>query len=274
MTLPTIGTRLPRRAVIAVSLALPLLLGGVPATAVVPAATPRTAPTTHEIQAITYNVGDGPARAKSRDLRRLMRLEPDVIGLQEVADREDLVTALAQDNGYRAVYEDASHHNAILLPESTEILAHGAIRISPRSRVSPHTPGSSDGWHPAKYTHWVRFRTDGLAWVAGVVHLVPSASRFRLNKELHHTQVANSADWFDTRPFEPLLMGDFNAPADSGLMADMREVATYWTKPSHDAEEIDHLWSKDDATGEVSALDGPDYSSDHRPVRAVLEVTR
>jgi endonuclease/exonuclease/phosphatase family metal-dependent hydrolase len=240
--------------------------------------------TPHPIRAITYNVGDGSNAEKRADLKRLMRLGPAVIGLQEVADRKAMVTRLAKRNGYHAYYEQTergSAHNAVLVRnKGTDVLAHGALRLSVRTRVNPNTPGTGGtGWIKPNYLNWVRISTGGLRWTIGVVHLVPSAERFAANRRLHNKQVADSSRWFDHAKAEPMLMGDFNATPGSALMADLREVAKPWSKPSFEKGDrrIDSLWTEQDAEGGVKALGldpQPDYSSDHRPLRLDASVNR
>ncbi|MFC7614440.1 endonuclease/exonuclease/phosphatase family protein [Actinokineospora soli] len=113
----------------------------------------------------------------------------------------------------------------------------------------------------------------GFEWVVGVVHLTPSARLYDLNRELHNLQVRNSAEWFDTRVAEPIIMGDFNAEPGSNLMDALRRVAKPYSAPSHAVGSIDHVWAERDSEGSnVDALSG--YGSDHRPVRVRVAVTR
>ncbi|WP_436501285.1 endonuclease/exonuclease/phosphatase family protein [Actinokineospora sp. HUAS TT18] len=234
------------------------------------------------IKVVTYNVGDaGGLRA---DLGRLIDTErPAVIGLQEVADREDVVRDVAAANGYVAIYEtdrQAIKHNAILVRGNVTVVDHGAREISPATKVDPATPGTGPAepgdcgcWVPPKYANWVRVRAAGFEWVVGVVHLTPSAQRFELNRRLHNLQVANSAEWFSSRVAEPIIMGDFNAEPGSNLMDGLRQVAKPFSAPSFGGASIDHVWTKRSAVGsEVDALSG--YGSDHRPVRVRVTVTR
>jgi endonuclease/exonuclease/phosphatase family metal-dependent hydrolase len=238
--------------------------------------------TAHSIKVVTYNVGDaGGLRA---DLVRLINAErPAVLGLQEVADREDVVREAAAATGYRAIYEtdgQAVRHNAILVRGNVTVTAHGAREISPSAKVHPSTPGTGPEtptdcgcWVPPKYVNWVRVRADGFAWVAGVVHLTPSAQRFDLNRELHDKQVRNTAEWFSTRTAEPVVMGDVNAQPGSDLMDALRRVAKPYSAPSFGDAAIDHVWAARDTTGSaVDALSG--YGSDHRPVRVLVTARR
>lgn len=265
------------------ALVLALLAPLVPlATVVASPGAQAEAGTAHTIKVVTYNVGD--ADGLRADLVRLIDTErPAVIGLQEVADREDAVRDVAARTGYVAIYEtdrQAVKHNAILVRSGLTIADHGAREISPESRVHPATPGtgpetptSCGCMVPPKYVNWVRVRAGGFDWVVGVVHLTPSAQRFDLNRELHNRQVRNSAEWFSTRAAEPIIMGDFNAQPGSNLMDGLRQVAKPFSAPSFGDASIDHVWAKRDAAGsQVDALTG--YGSDHRPVRVRVTVTR
>ena len=238
--------------------------------------------TDHSIKVVTYNVGDaGGLRA---DLVRLINAErPAVLGLQEVADREDVVREVAAATGYRAIYEtdgQAVKHNAILVRGNVTVTEHGARQISPSAKVHPSTPGTGPEtptdcgcWVPPKYVNWVRVQVGEHAWVAGVVHLTPSAQRFDLNRALHREQVSNSAEWFTTRTAEPIVMGDFNAQPGSALMDGLRQVAKPYSAPSFGDAAIDHVWAERDSAGsQVDALSG--YGSDHRPVRVLVTVRR
>ncbi|WP_181770625.1 endonuclease/exonuclease/phosphatase family protein [Amycolatopsis pittospori] len=248
----------------------------------VPGAEAAAAPAERTIKVVTYNAGD--AGGFKADLVRLIETErPAVIGLQEVADREEVVKEAAAATGYVAIYETdrrAVKHNAILVRGNMTITGHGAQEISPASKVDPSTPGTGPAepgdcgcWVPPKYVNWVRVGGAGFEWVVGVVHLTPSAQRFELNRELHNLQVRKTADWFSSRAAEPVVMGDFNAEPGSDLMAGLRRVAEPFSAPSHDSRSIDHVWAKKDSTGsEVDALAG--YGSDHRPVRVRVTVTR
>jgi endonuclease/exonuclease/phosphatase (EEP) superfamily protein YafD len=267
----------PRRKALALALLVPLVsLTAVPGAGAAEAATDRT------IKVVTYNVGD--ASGLKADLVRLIENErPAVIGLQEVADREDVVRDAAAATGYVAIYEtdrQAVKHNAILVRGNLTVSGHGATEISPASKVDPDTPGTGHAepgdcgcWVPPKYVNWVRVGGSGFQWVVGVAHLTPSAQRYELNRELHNLQVRNTADWFSSRVAEPIVMGDFNAEPESDLMTGLRRVAKAYSAPSHETRSIDLVWAKRDSTGsEVDALSG--YGSDHRPVRARVTVTR
>jgi endonuclease/exonuclease/phosphatase family metal-dependent hydrolase len=256
-----------------------LVLGGA---AVATAATAMSAPharaaTEHRIDTITYNVGNRSDAAVADDLRRLMNRSERtaVIGLQEVSDRVSVVSSTAREHGFRAVWaEDGEHrrHNTILLRRDLEIAASGCAKLHGPLPVNPNTPGSADGTVVPKWINWVAFRVDGLAWVVGVVHFVPSAAQFDSNRRVFQTEVDGCVDWWHSRVREPLLMGDFNATPSSPLLADLRAIAEPRSEPSHGDRAIDMVWSKKSATGAVNALNG--FSSDHRPVAVTVTVNR
>lgn len=231
--------KLKRKALVLTLLAPVLSLVAV--FAAVPGAGAATTVDDHTIKVVTYNVGD--AGGLRGDLIRLIDAErPAVIGLQEVADREDVVREVAAATGYVAIYErdrPAIKHNAILVRGNVTIADHGAREISPATKVDPATPGTGPAepgdcgcWVPPKYVNWVRVRAAGFEWVVGVVHLTPSAQRFELNRQLHNLQVRTSAEWFSTRVAEPIIMGDFNAEPGSNLMDELRRVARPFSAPS------------------------------------------
>jgi endonuclease/exonuclease/phosphatase family metal-dependent hydrolase len=229
---------------------------------------------THELTVVTYNVGD-PSDAKVRaDLARLADRRPEVIGLQEVADRDGLLRRVAPRLGYR-VYQpsagEASRHNAILVRKDVKLIGHNILQISDRTYVGHHTAGArKTGYTAAKYISLVRVQVDGRAWVVGNVHLVPSAARKgnTRTRALHHRQTVRSAEWFTNRALEPVLVGDFNAEADSTLLAPLRKVAKASSEDSHGHRAIDIVWTAKDARTTTKALRG--YSSDHRPVEVTI----
>ncbi len=255
-----------------------------------PAAAPATAaPATsqqteragvHSIRVITYNVGDKSAPTLRAQLSRLLDRKPAVLGLQEVADRKDLLKQVARANpGYRLFQKDygpVSRHNAILVRKrGVTVLDDGAKLLTEAANVEKGTAGAKDGIAARKWVNWVRIKTDGLRWTAGVVHLVASAERLGgLTRKLHLEQVARCAAWWKGLKSEPLLMGDFNATLGHryNLLEKLRDRAKPWTDESHDNRAIDYVWSKRNAKGTVKALDG--FGGDHKPVQVDLTVTR
>jgi endonuclease/exonuclease/phosphatase family metal-dependent hydrolase len=260
-----------------------VVIGGV----TTPAATATAAPvaeraTEHSIRVITYNVGNKKPKLLRAQLGRLMALEPAVIGLQEVADREGLLSDVARRNKeYRLWYEavgTASKHNAILV-RGEKRREHGARVISGWTKVHDSTPGTGDvDMVPPKYLNWLKLKVDGLKWVFGTVHLVAAAERagdgYAPNRALLRREVARSADWFKSRTSEPILVGDFNATLNHryNLLRRLKDVAKPWTKPSLGNRAIDIVWTAKNAKGKVRALDG--FGGDHRPVLADITVTR
>lgn len=235
----------------------------------------------HSIRVITYNVGDKSDRTLRAHLDRLLGLKPAVLGLQEVADRETLLKNAARANGYRLFHKDAgrgSKHNAILVRKrGVTVLADGVKLLTEAAKVEPGTPGAGQSAITArKFVNWVRIKTGGLRWTAGVVHLVPAAERLGgLTRKHHLKQVAKCVAWWKDVKAEPLLMGDFNATLGHryNLLKKLRDEAKPWTKPSiADGRAIDYVWSKKNAKGTVKALDG--FGGDHKPVQTDLTVTR
>lgn len=235
----------------------------------------------HSIRVITYNVGDKSADTLRAQLNRLLDLRPAVLGLQEVSDRRTLLKNAARANGYRLFHPErrlGKAHNAILVRRNVTVLASGVTLLTEPAKVEPGTPGTGDGDTAArKWVNWVRIKTDGLRWTAGVVHLVPSAERLGgLTRKHHLKQVAKCVAWWNDVKVEPLLMGDFNATLGHryNLLEKLRMVAKPWTKPSiADGRAIDYVWSKrKKTTGTVKALRG--FGGDHKPVQTDLTVTR
>jgi endonuclease/exonuclease/phosphatase (EEP) superfamily protein YafD len=234
----------------------------------------------HSIRVITYNVGDKSPETLRAQLDRLLDLRPAVLGLQEVSDRQTLLKNAARAGGYRLFHPErrlGKAHNAILVRRNVTVLASGVTLLTEPARVEDATPGTGDGNIAArKWVNWVRIKTDGLRWTAGVVHLVPSAERLGgLTRKHHLKQVARCAEWWKNVKVEPLLMGDFNATLGHryNLLEKLRMVAKPWTKPSiADGRAIDYVWSKKNASGTVKALRG--FGGDHKPVQTDLRVTR
>lgn len=259
------------------------------ATGVTPATAATAAPATpaseraaeaHSIRIITYNVGGKSAATLRTQLNRLLDRKPAVLGLQEVADRRELLKQVARANpGYRLFHKDhgrVSRHNAILVRKrGVTVLDEGAKLLTETARVEKGTAGAANGIAARKWVNWVRIKTDGLTWTAGVVHLVASAERLGgLTRKLHLRQVAKSTAWFKSLKAEPLLMGDFNATLSHryNLLEKLRAEAKPWTAVSHGGRAIDYVWSKKSAKGTVGALAG--YGGDHKPVQTDLTVTR
>ena len=229
---------------------------------------------THQLTVVTYNVGDPSNANVADDLRRLAQRRPAVIGLQEVADRDELLGRLAPRIGYR-IYQpsagEASKHNAILVRRDVRLRSQNIVKISDRTYVGHNTAGArGSGYTAAKYISLVRVRVDGRDWVVGNVHLVPSAEKKgnTLTRALHHRQTVRSSEWFDNRVLEPVLVGDFNAEPDSPLLAPLRKVAKASSADSHGRRSIDIVWSAKDTRTQARALSG--YSSDHRPVEVTI----
>lgn len=257
-----------------------LVAGGIaPATATTTTAEQTERAEPHSIRVITYNVGNKSADTLRAQLDRLLDLKPAVLGLQEVSDRRTLLKNAARRGGYRLFQPEArlgKAHNAILVRRNVTVLDSGVKLLTEAARVEDDTAGTGDGNIAArKWVNWVRVKTDGLRWTAGVVHLVPSAERLGgLTRKLHLRQVAKSAEWWKSVKSEPLLMGDFNATLGHryNLLKRLRDVAKPWTDESHGNRAIDYVWSKKSAKGTVKALRG--FGGDHRPVQTDLTVTR
>lgn len=235
---------------------------------------------THSIRIITYNVGGKSPSTIRAQLNRLLDRRPAVLGLQEVGDRRELLKQVARANpGYRLFQKDhgrVSRHNAILVRKrGVTVLAEGAKVLTEAAKVEQGTAGAKDGIAARKWVNWVRIKTDGLRWTAGVVHLVPSAERLGgLTRKLHLRQVAKCTEWWKSLKSEPLLMGDFNATLGHryNLLKKLRAEAKPWTDISHSGRAIDYVWSRKGAKGSVKAL--PGYGGDHKPVLVNLTVTK
>jgi endonuclease/exonuclease/phosphatase family metal-dependent hydrolase len=229
---------------------------------------------THALTVVTYNVGDPSDRKVRADLARLAERRPEVICLQEVADRDELLRRVAPGLGYR-LYQpsagEASRHNAILVHRDVKLIGQNILRISDRTYVGHTTAGArTTGYTAAKYISLVRVQADGRGWVVGNVHLVPSAEREgnTRTRALHHRQTERAAEWFTNRALEPVLVGDFNAEPDSPLLTPLRKVAKASGEDSHGHRAIDIVWSAKDTRTTTKALRG--YSSDHRPVEVTI----
>lgn len=256
-----------------------LVAGGVtPATATATAAPATELAEDHSIRVITYNVGNKSPETLRAQLNRLLDLRPAVLGLQEVSDRGTLLKNAARAGGYRLFQPErrlGKAHNAILVRRNVTVLASGVTLLTKPAQVEKGTAGAKDGIAARKWINWVRIKTDGLRWTAGVVHLVPSAERLGgLTRKHHLKQVARCAEWWKNVKVEPLLMGDFNATLGHryNLLKKLRDEAKPWTAVSHGNRAIDYVWSRKGAKGTVKALRG--FGTDHKPVLTDLTVTR
>lgn len=223
---------------------------------------------------ITYNVGNGKSTPRSdarvrRDLLALFELDPDVIGLQEVGNRREVLDDVAERTGWRVVqHRGAPGHVAALVNPRCRVQGWRTIKLNGSTPVGRNVAGSRrSGRAPARWLLVVRYRgTYGRA-VVGVTHWVPSAMR-RGNTQaraLHHRQVQRCARWLANRKRRAYLLVDGNAatnkPRERALLAELYKVARVHSTPSRGRRAIDIVVTKD--AGETTALNG---TSDHDPV--------
>lgn len=222
----------------------------------------------------TYNAGNGSDEDLFRDLIGLLNRGPIFVGLEEVADRIDVLEEVAMVTGYRLVVvggAPSSKHNAAFLHPQAVFERAKLVTLSWRSYVGKRTAGSRrTGYAQAKHILVVYYRWRGRKHVDGVTHLVPSAGvkGNRLTRILHGVQVARCALWLRTRRRRATLMGDLNGQPGTLLLKALGRVAVLFAVASHGRRAIDvFAVPRRQAKGRrftVTALDG--FSSDHKPV--------
>lgn len=218
---------------------------------------------------IQYNVGNGSDAAVERDLLRMIdNHDPDVIGLNEIADRGTVVRKVAKRTGMVPIIDSSAPGSAaigMLVHRRRRPAASKLRPLTPSTYVGHHVAGArDDGQAQAKYL--LSIRLDG-SWVVGVTHLVPSAMRQgnQLARSLHGRQTEGCTQWLETRKRRAFLMGDMNSTVKDGLLDELLQTFPGWTAPSHGNRGIDWFFTNvEGLKPKLEALDG--YSSDHRPL--------
>jgi endonuclease/exonuclease/phosphatase family metal-dependent hydrolase len=257
---------------------LELAVVGLTLTAVLGPGTPSAAqgPT---VRIAAYNIKHGLGMDDRVDLVRvanvLRALDADVITLQEVdrgterTDRVDQPAVLAQLLGYEGFhgphrpYQGGEYGNAVLtrLP----------VRAS-RTHTIPPASGS------ALAVHEVEVDVAGFGRISVVsVHLAGSVEE-RLAQADSVTSILGSREW------PVVLAGDFNGRPEgpvvrrlSGIWSVLAKTGTPFTFPSDAPDrEIDFVMARPMGSVEVveHRVIADSTASDHRPILAVLELSR
>jgi exonuclease III len=230
---------------------------------------------------ITWNVGGKAAALIIRAILDLIaKYAPAAIVLQEVADRDGVLTEVVEATGYRLTrFDRGEHSKSVAILTRPDIEHDGdsdAFQLSKRRKVGKKVAGAKDdGYTPAKWVVYTRVRFFDTNWIVASTHLTPS-HHVKAARLLVAAQVAVIAAWMRTSRRVVALGGDFNATPTArwNLLAPLRLLATPFTAPSFGARAIDYWWlvmprlEKRGITVAVQALDG--YPSDHDPVMVTL----
>ena len=217
---------------------------------------------------ITYNAGNASDQRLRTDIGLLVARDAVAIGLQEVGDRRHVIHGVP---GYRTIQRPGAVHGhvALLIREDAHVHRSTLHQIGRRTYVGHNVAGARhDGWTAAKYILAAHITVEGERVTVATMHLVPSAAHSKAAAALLSEQAANAALWLEQQQHPTDLMGDCNASAHFTRLAPLRHAATPLSKPSHGRRAIDIHWITGQGVGTARALDG--YSSDHRPVEAVI----
>lgn len=235
---------------------------------------------TPPISVVSYNIRHGAGTDDVVDLERtaaaLRRLNPAVIGLQEVDTRVDRSDGVAQADslasllGMRAAfgsffdYQGGQYGMAILS-------GYPIVRVNP-IRLP-------DGNEPR-----IALQVDLVLPPNDTISVFNVHFDWVSNDTLRYAQARVLADVLDTTPRPYILLGDFNDEPESRTLALFRARAQNASKPVTDhftfsstepVKEIDFVFTAPSASWAVQAVEviAEPVASDHRPVHVLLNRT-
>lgn len=225
--------------------------------------------------AATYNLGDGPDKAKQADIARLAQAGASVIGFQEGGDRR----GLRLPPGWRAFAANDPGAQSVPIAWDTalwDLEGWRWVETNPRTWVGSH--GAGPQWAKPKGVGIVRLRgPDDRLRRFLCTHFIPSAERRGLpraelvaRRRHYRRQAAGLSRLILPRPRmgRTVVLGDFNAEHDSPLLRDVRRtgIGGWSDVPTHHGRAID----------QVLGLGGPHralhLSSDHRALLAPIRL--
>lgn len=219
------------------------------------------------VSLIQYNVGNAKDKRVRQDVINLAKLNPLVITLNEIHDRQAQVHDVP---GYRTLVngsQQASDHIGLLVRDDVRYVEPNLDQISSEADVERIVAGArKDGKVAPKYIWSVRLPEYDIR--VGVTHLTPSTSKPGAVKAraVYRKQVAGCAGWLARRPEHRYLLGDFNGDPHYHLLHPLLRMSRPHSAATHGMRHIDIAWMpKPVSPVFTAALNG--YSSDHRPLR-------
>lgn len=235
---------------------------------------------------IGYNVGDGSAIAKWRDLVKIAGRQPDAIALCEVADRDPLLERFAARFGYDLHQgEENGRGKLAVLVRRRRVRQRGYRHLADRVDVGEW--GAGPRFSATRWIAWSRTVVGGRRFIAAASHWPPSvqraagtavARRGRDARRLVFAKcVVGTVRWFREQRGIRVLYVDANATPAYFQLAPLRESPfTIASAASHGRRAIDLfvIRGRGHRVEDVRALTDPGFSSDHRPVQLDLSFPR
>lgn len=221
-----------------------------------------------------YNIGDGPAPNKIRDLDTLaIRHNADFIHLSETGDRIPMLRVWAERQGYRLWIGNVpgSKSVAVLYKRERDVRRFSRLAV-PRMYVGA---GAGPSWAKPKAIMGLRLRK----LVVLSTHFTPSATRDgrqyrfrRLHYAIHMRVLNYMIRRRRAQGLQVVVVGDFNAPANFRLLdplvdMNMRQLIKQST---HHNRIIDHAWVTPGVN--VRHIDVINLSSDHNAILVKVDL--
>jgi GH25 family lysozyme M1 (1,4-beta-N-acetylmuramidase) len=237
-----------------------------------------------KLEAVFYNVGDGPDAVKRIDLSRFVEKGAKLILLAECSDRVDMLKAWAKGNGWHYWPGDGSP-GAAATPALIHPDLYPCVASLSTTEAVPSTlvgdPGAGPRQQKRKVVQKVRIsrrfkvgiprRALRIVWG----HYGPSATRadlpnHELREKLHRQHTAANLKATSKGKSLTFVVADFNCEFDHRLMAPYRAAGfeQLHTGPTHGRNTIDYwLVKKPRKAPKAFTVSG---SSDHHAVAVVI----